>query len=191
VLPALGALAVAPQGCAAACTVGTLAPGASASFTLVVNPKSAGSYPLSATVTGARPDPNLANNAARVTGFAGPAALSKLSIKPRSFAPRSSGPTLSLAKGARVRFRLSRDSNVRFLVQRQRRVKGKRRWVTLKGGRIERSAKTGPNTLRFSGRVRRKPLKPGRYRLGLIAHDAGGTAKAKNLSFRIARAKKR
>jgi hypothetical protein len=32
-------------------------------------------------------------------------------------------------------------------------------------------------------------LRPGRYRLSLVAHDAGGTAKAKNARFRIVRAR--
>jgi uncharacterized repeat protein (TIGR01451 family) len=190
VLPAHGKLVTAPQGCAAPCAVGTLAAGASASFTFVVNPTNAGAYTFDATVAGARPDPNAANNSATVTGFAGPATLSKLSIKPHSFAPRPRGGTFSVAKGARVRFRLSRATKVRFLVQKQRRVKGKRRWVTLKGGRVERNGKSGANSLRFSGRVRRRPLAPGRYRLRLIPHDAGGTGKGKNAAFRIVAAKR-
>jgi CSLREA domain-containing protein/uncharacterized repeat protein (TIGR01451 family) len=189
-LPSLGAVASAPPSCGSAgatCSVGNLVAGASATVTLVVNPKKAGSYPLSATVTAARPDPNSFNNSARVTGSAGPATMSKVSIKPHSFAARSRGGTFSLRRGARVSFRLSRAAKVRFLVQRQRRVKGKRRWVTLRGGRVERNSRSGSNAVRFSGRVRHKALKPGRYRLRLIAHDAGGSAKPKNLGFRIVR----
>jgi uncharacterized repeat protein (TIGR01451 family) len=99
------------------------------------------------------------------------------------------GAPFSVAKGARVRFKLSRASKVRFLVQKRRRVKHKLRWVTLKGGRSERNGRAGSNSVRVSGRVRHKPLAPGRYRLSLVAHDAGGTAKAKNASFRIVRAR--
>ena len=86
-----------------------------------------------------------------------------------------------------MRFHLSRAAKVRFLVQKQRRVKGKRRWVTLKGGRSERKGKSGANSVHFSGRVRHTALKPGRYRMRLIAHDAGGSARPKNLGFRIVR----
>jgi uncharacterized repeat protein (TIGR01451 family) len=188
VLPPHSTLASAPPACASTgltCALGTLAPGVSATVTLVVDPSRAGAYALAARVSGARPDPNAANDSASVTGFAGPPSLSKLSIKPRSFAPKSRGATFSAAKGARVRFKLSRASRVRFLIQRQRRVKGKRRYVTVKGGRIERKGRSATNSIRFSGRVRHKPLKPGRYRLRAIPHDAGGTAKPKSVTFRI------
>jgi CSLREA domain-containing protein/uncharacterized repeat protein (TIGR01451 family) len=192
-LPANSTVASAPTSCVASgatCALGSLVAGASATVTLVVDPSKAGSFPLTTSVSGARPDPNTANNTATVTGFAGAAALSKLSIKPHSFAAKPRGATFSVAKGARVRFRLSRASKVRFLVQQRKRVKHKLRWVTLKGGRSERNGKAGTNSIRFSGRVHHKPLAPGRYRLSLIAHDAGGTARARNVGFRIVGAKR-
>lgn len=185
VLPPHSTVASAPPACASSgltCALGTLVSGASATVTLVVDPSRAGSYPLSARVSGARPDPNQANNTATVTGLAGPPSLSRLSLKPHSFAPKSRGSTLSAHKGARVRFKLSRASKVRFLIQ--RRVKGKR-YRTVRGGRIERAGRSGSNSIGFSGRVRHKPLKPGRYRLRVIPHDAGGTAKPKSVSFRV------
>ena len=74
---------------------------------------------------------------------------------------------------------------MRFLIQRQRRVKGEKRYLTVRGGRVERNGRNGTNSVRFSGRVRHKPLKPGRYRLRAIPHDAGGTAKPKSVTFRI------
>jgi hypothetical protein len=81
-----------------------------------------------------------------------------------------------------VSFRLSRASRVRFLVQRRGRHG---RFRTVKHGRVERRGKSGLNRVRFSARLRGKPLAPGRYRLRLAPHDAGGTAKAKSVSFRI------
>jgi CSLREA domain-containing protein/uncharacterized repeat protein (TIGR01451 family) len=188
VLPPHSTVASAPPACVASgltCSLGTLASGASTVVTLVVDPSRAGAYALAARVSGTRPDPNAANDSASVTGFAGPPSLSKLSIKPRSFAPKPRGSTFSVAKGARVRFKLSRASKVRFLIQRQRRVKGEKRYLTVRGGRVERNGRNGTNSVRFSGRVRHKPLKPGRYRLRAIPHDAGGTAKPKSVTFRI------
>jgi hypothetical protein len=114
--------------------------------------------------------------------LAGAPTVSRLSISPRRFAAARHGATLSVRRGARVSFRVSRASRVRFLIQRRGRH-GRFRTVT--HGRLERRGKSGLNRVRFSARLRGKPLAPGRYRLRLAPHDAGGTAKAKSVSFRI------
>ena len=42
--------------------------------------------------------------------------------------------------------------------------------------------------MRFTGRFRGKPLKPGRYRARIVAKDAGGLkSKARVLTFKIVR----
>ncbi|HEY3629721.1 MAG TPA: DUF11 domain-containing protein [Jatrophihabitantaceae bacterium] len=184
VLPPGATLASTPPACSGAvtCNLGSLVAAATASVTLGVKTSRAGRQELSVHVGGSRPDGNAANDSASVSALAGPPTLSRLSISPRRFTPATHGATLSVRRGGRVSFRLSRASRVRFLVQ----LRGRHgRFRTVKHGRVERSGKTGVNRVRFSARLRGKPLAPGRYRLRLIPHDAGGTAKAKSVSFRI------
>jgi uncharacterized repeat protein (TIGR01451 family)/CSLREA domain-containing protein len=185
-LPAGGTLVSTPPSCGSglSCGLGSLVPGASATVTVVVQATDPGALPLSVRASGARPDSNPGNDSATVQAFAGPAAVSRLSISPRKFAPARKGATLSVHRGARIRFRLSRASRVRFVLQRL----GKRKhYVSVRHGRIERRGKSGSNSVRFSARIRGRALKPGRYRMRLIPHDAGGTAKPKSVSFRIVR----
>ncbi|HSC90922.1 MAG TPA: VWA domain-containing protein [Gaiellaceae bacterium] len=70
-VPAGSTFVSASAGCTQAagvvtCTAGTLAPGASAAFTIVVKAGSGTSLTNTATVAGDQPDPNLANNSATV-----------------------------------------------------------------------------------------------------------------------------
>ena len=66
----------------------------------------------------------------------------------------------------------------------ERLVKGKRRAV----GTLRRTATTGANRVRFSGRIGRKALPGGRYRLTVRATDAAGNRSApRTASFRIVR----
>jgi uncharacterized repeat protein (TIGR01451 family) len=186
-VPAGSSVVSAPPECtgAATCNLGSLVSGGTATVTLGVKTARAGQQILSLHVSGSRPDGNAANDSALVIAFDGPPSLSRLSISPKRFTVTGHGATLSVRHGARVRFRLSRASRVRFLIQRRGRHGHFR---TVKHGRVERRGKAGANSVRFSARLRGKPLPPGRYRLRLIPHDAGGTAKAKSVSFRILRA---
>jgi hypothetical protein len=111
------------------------------------------------------------------------AALSTLRISPSRFKAASRGATFAKVKtGSKVTFTLSAAGTVRFTVLKAKRVKGRTRYVKV-GKTISRAAKAGVNTLRFSGRVRGKKLKPGRYRLQSV-DPAGGT---KRVSFTIVR----
>jgi 6-phosphogluconolactonase (cycloisomerase 2 family) len=105
-------------------------------------------------------------------------------------------------RGSRLRFRLSEAAKVRLTVQRPRpgrRVGGKcrkptrqnrtrracKRWVKV-GRVIRRNGKQGRNSVKFTGRIGRKKLKVGRYRVQLNATDAvGSKAKAKRKRFRV------
>jgi hypothetical protein len=114
-------------------------------------------------------------------------ALTSLSVSPKSFRPRSAGGAIvskTKAKrggGATVRYELTAASTVAFTVERKlpgRRVGGKcanpkpanrgkkkcARFKALRGGFDDQGA-AGPNSFKFSGRVGRKALKPGKYRL--------------------------
>jgi hypothetical protein len=53
-------------------------------------------------------------------------------------------------------------------------------------GSFSKSRKTGANKVSFTGRIRGRALKPGRYRLTLSATDpAGNSSKPARTSFRL------
>jgi hypothetical protein len=132
---------------------------------------------------------------------------SRLDVRPDVFAAlRGRGPSVVGAKrrapkGATVRYRLSEAATVTFRVERvlRGRKKGRRcvprrrngrrcaRYKRLRGS-FTHSGATGANRFRVSGRLRNKPLEPGRYRLVGTPRDAagnvGGTVRTK---FRIVR----
>jgi hypothetical protein len=111
------------------------------------------------------------------------AALSGLKISPARFKAATRGATFARVKtGTRVRFTMSAAGTVRFTVLRARRAKGHTRYVKV-GRTISRAGRAGANSLRFSGRVGGKRLKPGRYRLQSV--DPAGTAS--RVSFTIVR----
>ncbi len=85
-------------------------------------------------------------------------------------------------RGTRVRFGLSEAASVRFTIRRR---SGGRRI-----GSFVRSAGAGPNSVRFSGRLRVRgrtlSLAPGRYRMTLVATDAAGNRSlARRVPFRV------
>ncbi len=84
--------------------------------------------------------------------------------------------------GTVVRFSLDRAATVKLTVQ--RRAHG--RWV--RAGVLRRSAVAGANRVRFSGRIGRRALRPGRHRIVARARDAAGrTSAPRRVRFRIAR----
>ncbi len=132
---------------------------------------------------------------------------SSLVVQPGAFAALSGrGSSLisakrKAAKGATVKYRLSEAATVTFTVERAVRgrkrkgrcVPGRRKgkscatYKKVKGS-FTHTGKAGANSLRFSGRMARKPLKRGRYRLVGTARDAAGNqSKAARTTFRIVR----
>ncbi|HEX6229006.1 MAG TPA: choice-of-anchor Q domain-containing protein [Solirubrobacterales bacterium] len=129
--------------------------------------------------------------------------LTSLAVSPKSFKPRKRGGAIvSAAKrrrakaGSTVRYSLTAATTVSFTVQRAlkgRRVGGKcrkqrpgnrkkrrcTRFRALKRGFAHQGA-AGRNSFRFSGRVRGKALRPGRYRLVGRAGDS-----VRRAAFRI------
>jgi hypothetical protein len=105
--------------------------------------------------------------------------------------------------GTSFRYRLSEAASVRIVIQRRakgRRVHGRCRKPTrklrarkrcvrwLRKGTLTRAGKQGRNSHRFSGRIGRRALRPGRYRASLTATDkAGNRSRAKRVRFRIVR----
>jgi hypothetical protein len=54
-------------------------------------------------------------------------------------------------------------------------------------GSFKRTDRAGKNSFRFTGRVKRRPLKPGSYRFEAIARSGGQKSKTLHAKFRIAR----
>ena len=56
----------------------------------------------------------------------------------------------------------------------------------MRKGSLHKAGVAGANTVKITGRLKGKNLKPGRYRLRLTAKDAAGnTSKAITIDFRI------
>lgn len=133
-----------------------------------------------------------------------PQLLGSLSITPRAFRAAPRGPSVAAAvTGARVKYRLSENASVRFTVhrahrgvrrggrclKRRRGARGRQctRYVRLRGS-FTHAGKLGEDSFRFTGRLRGRKLRPGRYRLVATPRDAaanrGNPVRAK---FRIVR----
>jgi hypothetical protein len=121
------------------------------------------------------------------------ASLSALKITPSRFRAAVQGATFAKAVGAKVTYALSAAGTVRFRVLRAAKgvkaggrcvAKSRRhprgtactRYVAV-GKAISRASQAGANSVRFSGRVAGRKLKPGRYRLAVL-DPAGKTTRA-------------
>jgi PKD repeat protein len=86
-------------------------------------------------------------------------------------------------KGTTFRYTLTEDAKVTIRIQRKA---GKR--FKPAGKTLRRSGHAGSNRLRFSGRLKRKALRAGRYRALFVAVDpAGNKSKTRKVTFRIVR----
>jgi hypothetical protein len=93
------------------------------------------------------------------------------------------GAGAALARGTRFRYTLSEAARVTIAIQR-RRPSGRYRTV----GRLAAKATRGVNRIRFSGRIRGRALRPGRYRAVIRATDAAKNRSApRRARFRIVR----
>jgi hypothetical protein len=106
-------------------------------------------------------------------------------------------------RGTTFRFTLSEAGRVVFTIERRtvgRNVAKKCRKLTrknskrphctlyLRAGRFAANGAAGPNRHKFSGRIGRKSLKPGRYRARLVAADsAGNKSKPVLIAFEVVR----
>ena len=132
--------------------------------------------------------------------------LRGLRIVPQAFAPLSRGDSIGSqrSRGATVRYTLSEAARVRLSVQRRttgrrvgrrcvkttRRNRSRRRctrFVRVRGS-FTHAGKARQNRFRFSGRVRGRALRRGRYRLVARAVDpAGNRSRVRRAGFRIVR----
>jgi hypothetical protein len=111
--------------------------------------------------------------------------ISRLRMARRRFAVGRARTRLSARRtprGSAFRFRLSERASVTIRVE--RRLRGRYRKVALLR---RRGLRTGANTVRFSGRIKRRALAAGRYRAKLRAVDPGGNrSRPRKTSFVIA-----
>jgi hypothetical protein len=134
------------------------------------------------------------------------AVLSRFRLDPTAFPAAQRGGSVAQRRraGTRVSYALSEPATVTFTVQRAapgRRVRGRCRrptrnnrtrprcvrYVTVRG-RFRHVGKAGANRFRFTGRLRGRKLRPGRYRLGARAVDAAGNrSPIARRKFRIVR----
>ncbi len=133
-----------------------------------------------------------------------PSFLAKPRLHPRRFrAARGRGVSIAVRTGTTIVYRLSEPARVTFSVQKRRALSRVcrrrlavnrhrtgircRRWISLKG-RFAKASVAGANSVRFTGRLKRRPLKPGAYRFVIRARDAAGNvAPPKRPTFRIVR----
>jgi hypothetical protein len=100
-----------------------------------------------------------------------------LSLSRRTFAVgRATTATAAVARGTRLRYQLSEAATVVVRIFRGRRSAGK----------LTRHGAAGSNVVRFSGRIGRRALLPGRYRAVVTATDAAGNKSLpRRVRFRI------
>jgi hypothetical protein len=105
----------------------------------------------------------------------------------------------TLSEAAAITFTLRRELAGRLVKKRGRKQRvcvretrsnrtraNKRCTLEQRAGTLTRNAVAGKNTLAFSGRIGRKQLSPGRYRVTITARDAAGnTSRPKRITFRI------
>jgi hypothetical protein len=107
--------------------------------------------------------------------------LGKVRAVPRAFAPKLRDAKPGKVKlGTTFRYRVSVASTVRFKIERKQ---GKR---FKKVGSRSKASKAGKNKLRWNGKLKGKPLPPGRYRATVVATGKKGARSApKRVGFRI------
>jgi hypothetical protein len=159
---------------------GTLGPGPSATHAYART----GTFTATLTATDAEGNTAAQSGPVRVRRI--PPRILSFGMSHRLFAVGVKATALSGARrvpvGTTFRFRLSEAATARIRIQRKR----GRRWKTV--GTLKRRASTKPKRVKFSGRLRRKALKAGRYRAVLVAVDpAKNRSKARRLGFKVVR----
>ena len=111
--------------------------------------------------------------------------LSKLSLTHKRFAVAGTKVPKGTPHGTGVGFRLSEPARVTLSILAKRARPGKKpRLVTL--GKLQASGRAGKNQVPFSGKLKGKPLAPGRYKLQVVAKDSAGlSSNALGLPFQI------
>jgi uncharacterized repeat protein (TIGR01451 family) len=192
-----------------ACDLGTLGPGASTTVTIVVHPTASGPLSNTASVTTTSADTDTTNNSSTVaTTVAVPImpipVLASLTLQPAAFLAAKSGPSVvaAAATGTVVSYQNSQASTTTFTVLKpspgvrkgkacvappKKKPKKKPKGCTryLSQGTFTHQDSAGAVRFRFTGRVRGKTLKPGRYRLTAVARDLTGAGNQVKADFTV------
>lgn len=138
---------------------------------------------------GATPRPHPPRPPASPSPPGRPLILTGLTVRPSTFTParKSSAVRRSRRAGASLAFRLSRPATVRFRVLRAGAAYSQRAHAAeQERGRFGVRGRRGLNRLRFTGRLRGRPLPSGAYRLVAQAIAAEGLASPPaSVDFRI------
>jgi hypothetical protein len=113
--------------------------------------------------------------------------ISRAKLSRRRFrAARGRGASVATAVGTQVSFTLSQLATMQFHVERCAKLRHHkcRRYKVMKGS-FSKGGGQGRNVVRFTGRLRKRPLKPGLYRLDLRASTRGAKSATKRLAFQI------
>jgi hypothetical protein len=105
-----------------------------------------------------------------------------LKVTPNVFTPFPDTSSIAAARGTRVSYALDEAATVRFTVRRRKGGRFKRLM-----GSFKHSGTAGTNSFRFTGFLRKRPLRVGRYRLVGVPTDlAGNRGSSVRAKFRIA-----
>lgn len=194
------------------CTLPALAPKSSTDLTVKVRPRRPGTVANTAAVSSPVADPNPADNTARASALAVAKAVTLIQarLSPKTFALGTLLPRIAraLPTSTTIRFHLSRAASVRLAFTRATtgrrsgrrcvratRANTRRKRCTryVAAGALKLAAHTGSNRVRFSGRLsKRSSLRPGRYRVTLVATGADRKRSApRTLSFTLRPAPRR
>jgi CSLREA domain-containing protein len=106
--------------------------------------------------------------------------LSRFRITPRQFEVAGASARIAARRGSAFKFRLSEKATVRIIIC------GKAGKRCKKVGTLRRKGKAGRNRVRFSGKLRRRTLKAGRYRATARATDRRkARSRKRSVSFSI------
>jgi hypothetical protein len=167
-----------------------------------------GTYTVTAAATDARGHSSSTSKTLVVKDATAPV-ITRLSLSRKRFAVARKRTPVSARrrkarKGSSIRFRLSERARTTLTIQLRtrgfrkgrrcvgRRPRGKKRARRctrfVKKGALRRRSRAGKNTVAFSGRIGRRALRRGRYRLVAVAKDAAGNrSKARRASFQVVR----
>ena len=145
--------------------------------------------PATATVTirnaadAPRGAPAAANRTPQAVGDRSAPAVTGVALRPSRFGVAGPRKARRGRRGTTIGYSLSEPATVTVSFQRRG---AKRRWVA--AGSLRQAGRRGRNRVAFSGRVGRRTLRPGRYRLAITAVDgAGNRSTTPHKTFRIVR----
>jgi hypothetical protein len=123
-----------------------------------------------------------------------PPAISKFGISNKVFAPKgkkakrakSSASGKKVKRGTKFTYTLSEAAQVKITIERRKKTKKGKKAKFAKVTTLSAQKHQGRQSTSFSGRVKGKALKPGKYRATIIATDTAGQGSApQKLSFKI------